>query len=101
MPDDGLEMAMSWAASGDAAIGRIVDDLVARAESEVDLAAAVRAFIAAAEARTVGADDMAALLGAVCGQDAWYEIRPAAALAFAGRLVLTSGDRGGVPVTSA
>ncbi|TJZ56050.1 hypothetical protein FCH28_12395 [Streptomyces piniterrae] len=100
MPDDGLEMAMSWTAPGEAAIGRIVDDLVARTETDVDPAAAVRAFMAAAEARTVRAEDIAALLGAVCDQDAWYEIRPEAALAFATQLGLTSGDRGGVPVGS-
>ncbi|MEV0370699.1 hypothetical protein AB0I10_12845 [Streptomyces sp. NPDC050636] len=100
LPDDGLEMAMSWAAPGDAAIGRIVDDLVARTETEVDPMTEVRGFIAAAEARTVGAEDVAALLGAVCDKDAWYEVRPEAALAFATQLGLTSGDRGGVPVAS-
>ncbi|MFI0716133.1 hypothetical protein ACH4SK_37145 [Streptomyces inhibens] len=100
MQDDGLEMAMNWAAPGDAAIEEIVEDLVARTETEVDPAAAVRAFIAAAEARTVGAQDIAALLDAVCDQDSWYEVRPEAALAFATKLGLTAGDRGGVAVAS-
>ncbi|MFG3119278.1 hypothetical protein ACGF4C_33565 [Streptomyces sp. NPDC048197] len=101
LPDDGLEMAMSWAAPGDASIGRIVDDLVARTETEVDAADAVRAFIAAAEARAVGGPEIAALLAAVCDQDSWYEVRPEAALAFAEKLGLTSGDRGGLAVASA
>ncbi|MEU9122716.1 hypothetical protein AB0C96_23105 [Streptomyces sp. NPDC048506] len=100
LPDDGLAMAMSWVAPGDAAVGRIVDDLVARTETEVDAAPAVRAFLAAAQARTVGAQDVTALLGAVCDEDSWYEVRPAAALEFAQTLGLTAGDRGGVAVTS-
>ncbi|MFJ9419808.1 MULTISPECIES: hypothetical protein [unclassified Streptomyces] len=100
MPDDGLEMALSWAGTGDDAIERIVEDLVAVTETEVDPAAAVRAFIAAAEARTVGAADITALLDAVCDQDSWYEVRPKAALAFAVELGLTAEDRGGVPVAS-
>lgn len=100
LPDDGLEMAMSWAAPGDAAIERIVDDLVARTETEVDATDAVRAFIATAQARRVGERDIAALLDAVCDQDSWYEVRPEAALAFATTLGLTAGDRGGVTVAS-
>ncbi|GGU90351.1 hypothetical protein GCM10010211_66140 [Streptomyces albospinus] len=100
MPDDGLAMAMSWAAPGDEAIDEIVEHLVARTETEVDAAAAVRAFIAAARARTVGAQDISALLDAVCGQDCWYEVRPEAGLAFAAELGLTAGDRGGVPVAA-
>ncbi|MFI9046764.1 hypothetical protein [Streptomyces sp. NPDC053427] len=100
MLDDGLEMALSWAGTGDDAIGRIVEDLVAVTETEVDPAAAVRAFIAAAEARTVGAADITALLDAVCDQDSWYAVRPEAALAFAVELGLTAEDRGGVPVAS-
>ncbi|MEU9113503.1 hypothetical protein AB0D04_17400 [Streptomyces sp. NPDC048483] len=100
MRDDGLEMALSWAGTGEDAVGRIIDDLVARTETEVDPAAGVRAFIAAAEARTVGEADIAALLAAVCDQDSWYAVRPEAALAFAVQLGLTAGDRGGVPVAS-
>ncbi|AJT66787.3 hypothetical protein T261_5155 [Streptomyces lydicus] len=90
MPDDGLAMALSWAGTGEDAIGRIVDDLVAVTETEVDPAAEVRAFIAAAEARTVGAADIEALLDAVCDQDSWYPVRPEAALSFATELGLSA-----------
>ncbi|MGY4988254.1 hypothetical protein [Streptomyces nigrescens] len=100
MPDDGLETAMSWVASGDDAIREIAEDLAARTETEVDAMTAVRAFLAAAEARTVGAQDIATLLDTVCGQDTWYEVRPDAALAFATELGLTAGDRGGMAVAS-
>lgn len=100
MPDDGLEMAMSWVAPGDDAVRDIVEDLVARTETEVDALAAVRAFLAAAEARSVGAADISTLLDAVCGQDSWYEVRPDAALAFATKLGLTAGARGGMAVAS-
>ncbi len=100
LPDDGLAMAMSWVAPGDAAVAKIVEDLVALTETERDAAPAVRAFLAAAEARTVGAADVAALLDAVCDKDSWYEVRPDAALAFAAELGLTAGDRGGVAVAS-
>ncbi|MGG7573539.1 hypothetical protein [Streptomyces sirii] len=100
LPDDGLAMAMSWVAQGDAAVAKIVEDLVALTETERDAAPAVRAFLAAAEARTVGAADIAALLDAVCDKDSWYEVRPDAALAFAAELGLTAGDRGGVAVAS-
>ncbi|MFI1738380.1 hypothetical protein [Streptomyces sioyaensis] len=100
MPDDGLEMAMNWAAPGDAAIDKLVEDLVARAETEVDPGAAVRAFLVLAAARTVAAPDIAALLDAVCDKDSWYDVRPDAALAFAAQLGLTAGDRGGMAVAS-
>ncbi|MGX1757638.1 hypothetical protein ACWIG5_12145 [Streptomyces lydicus] len=100
MPDDGLEMAMSWVAPGDDAVRGIAEGLVARTETEVDAVAAVRAFLAAAGARRVGAQDITALLDAVCGQDCWYEVRPDAALAFATQLGLTAGSRGGVAVAS-
>ncbi|KIZ18707.1 hypothetical protein [Streptomyces natalensis] len=100
MGDDGLAMALSWAGRGEDAVDRIVEDLVAVTETEVDPAAAVRAFIAAAEARTVGEAGVTALLGAVCDRDSWYEVRPEAALAFAVKLGLTAEDRGGVPVAS-
>ncbi|MFF4606636.1 hypothetical protein ACFY12_28370 [Streptomyces sp. NPDC001339] len=99
LPDDGLGMAMGWAAPGDAAVGRIAGSLVALAETDVDATAAVHAFLAAAQERMVGAQDVAALLDAVCGRDSWYEVRPEAALAFAERLGLTAGDRGGVAVS--
>ncbi|MGW1376636.1 hypothetical protein ACWD6P_20535 [Streptomyces sp. NPDC002446] len=95
LPDDGLETAMSWVAPGDAAVGEIVEDLVALTETERDAAPAVQAFLAAAEARTVGAGDIAALLDAVCDKDSWYEVRPEAALAFAAELGLTAGERDG------
>ncbi|GES34024.1 hypothetical protein AB0G60_31100 [Streptomyces angustmyceticus] len=100
LPDDGLEMSMSWVAPGDDAARHIAEVLVARTETEVDALAAVRAFLAAAEARTVAAQDITALLDTVRGQDCWYEVRPAAALAFAARLGLTAGSRGGVAVAS-
>lgn len=100
LPDDGLEMAMSWAAPGDAAVGEIVEDLVALTETDRDAAPAVHAFLAAAEARTVGAGDVSALLDAVCDKDSWYEVRPEAALAFAAELGLTAGVPGKVAVPS-
>ncbi|MGD3111059.1 hypothetical protein [Streptomyces sp. YGL11-2] len=100
MPDDGLAMAVSWTAPGDEAVDEIIEHLVARTETEVDAAAAVRAFLAAAGARAVGAQDISALLDAVCGRDCWYEVRPEAGLAFATELGLTAGDRGGVPVAA-
>ncbi len=103
MLDDGLEMAVSWAGTGDAAIERIVDDLVAWTEADVepvDAVRAVRAFLAAAETCSVGAAETAALLDAVVDRDSWYEVRPQAALAFAAELGLTAGDRGAVPVAS-
>ncbi|MFI0789121.1 hypothetical protein ACH4Q6_26405 [Streptomyces lydicus] len=100
LPDDGLAMALSWAAPGEDAVLRIVDDLVALTETEVDAAAGVRAFLAAAEARTVGEADVAALLDAVCDKDSWYDVRPEAALAFAGQLGLTAGERDGAAVAS-
>ncbi|MFB6437231.1 hypothetical protein ACFCVY_10675 [Streptomyces sp. NPDC056411] len=98
LPDDGLEMAMSWAAPGDGAVGRLVEDLVARTETEVDAGAEVRSFLAAAEARAVGASDIAGLLDAVCDKDAWYDVRPEEALAFAEKLGLTAGARDGMAV---
>ncbi|MFH8680053.1 hypothetical protein [Streptomyces lydicus] len=100
LPDDGLAMALSWAAPGEDAVRRIVDDLVALTETEVDAAAGVRAFLAAAEARTVGEADVAALLDAVCDKDSWYDVRPEAALAFAAKLGLTAGERDGAAVAS-
>ncbi|MGW5120516.1 hypothetical protein ACWEQ8_34535 [Streptomyces noursei] len=100
LPDDGLEMAMSWAAPGDAAVQEITEHLVALLETDVRPAATVRAFIASAAARTVGSADVSALLDAVCGPDCWYEVRPEAAWAFAVELGLTAGDRGGVPAAA-
>ncbi|MFI9356993.1 hypothetical protein ACWGQL_19725 [Streptomyces lydicus] len=100
LPDDGLEMALSWAAPGEDAVRRIVDDLVALTETEVDAAAGVRAFLTAAESRTVGEADVAALLDAVCDKDSWYDVRPEAALAFAEKLGLTAGERDGAAVAS-
>ncbi|MFE6687897.1 hypothetical protein ACFVFQ_15630 [Streptomyces sp. NPDC057743] len=96
LPDDGLAMAMSWAAPGGAAVEEITERLVALMETEVHPVAEVRAFIAAAADRTVGAAEVAALLDAVCGRDCWYEVRPEAALAFAAELGLTAGERAGV-----
>ncbi|MEV7382756.1 hypothetical protein [Streptomyces lydicus] len=100
LPDDGLEMAVSWAAPGEDAVRRIIDDLVALTETEVDAAAGVRAFLSAAESRTVGEADVAALLDAVCDKDSWYDVRPEAALAFAEQLGLTAGERNGAAVAS-
>ncbi|MFI0217894.1 hypothetical protein [Streptomyces lydicus] len=100
LPDDGLEMALSWAAPGEDAVRRIIDDLVALTETEVDAAAAVRTFLSAAESRTVGEADVAALLDAVCDKDSWYDVRPEAALAFAEKLGLTAGERNGAAVAS-
>ncbi|MEU5241336.1 hypothetical protein ACFW9M_25010 [Streptomyces lydicus] len=100
LPDDGLEMALSWAAPGEDAVRRIIDDLVALTETEVDAAAGVRAFLSAAESRTVGEADVAALLDAVCDKDSWYDVRPEAALAFAEKLGLTAGERNGAAVAS-
>ncbi|MFI0150603.1 hypothetical protein [Streptomyces lydicus] len=100
LPDDGLEMALSWAAPGEDAVRRIIDDLVALTETEVDAAARVRAFLSAAESRTVGEADVAALLDAVCDKDSWYDVRPEAALAFAEKLGLTAGERNGSAVAS-
>ncbi|MEW1657142.1 MULTISPECIES: hypothetical protein [unclassified Streptomyces] len=100
MPDDGLAMAMRWAAPDDAAVEEITGHLVALMETEVHPVAAVRAFIEAATARRVGAPEVAALLDAVCGPDCWYEVRPEAALALAAELGLSAGDRGGVPAVA-
>ncbi|MFF8897730.1 hypothetical protein ACF082_09640 [Streptomyces lydicus] len=100
LPDDGLEMALSWAAPGEDAVRRIIDDLVALTETEVDAAAGVRAFLSAAESRTVGEADVAALLDAVCDKDSWYDVRPEAAMAFAEKLGLTAGERDGAAVAS-
>ncbi|MDC7338736.1 hypothetical protein [Streptomyces lydicus] len=100
LPDDGLKMALSWAAPGEDAVRRIIDDLVALTETEVDAAAGVRAFLSAAESRTVGEADVAALLDAVCDKDSWYDVRPEAALAFAEKLGLTAGERNGAAVAS-
>jgi hypothetical protein len=100
LPDDGLATAVSWAAAGDTAVAEIVQDLVARRETDADPMAAVRGFLAAAEARTVGAAEIAELLDAVCDRDSWYDVRPAAALALATELGLTAGDRGGLRVAS-
>ncbi|MFE7317535.1 hypothetical protein ACFU7T_31190 [Streptomyces sp. NPDC057555] len=100
MPDDGLAMAMRWAAPDDAAVEEITGHLVALMETEVHPVTAVRAFIEAAAARRVGAPEVAALLDAVCGPDCWYEVRPEAALALAAELGLSAGDRGGVPAVA-
>ncbi|MYT30668.1 MULTISPECIES: hypothetical protein [unclassified Streptomyces] len=100
MPDDGLETAMGWAAPGDAAVEEITGHLVALTETDVHPAETVRAFIAAAAARTVRAADVSALLDAVCGPDCWYEVRPEAALAFAAELGLTAGERDAVPAVA-
>jgi hypothetical protein len=100
--DDGLEMAMSWAQHGEAAVAEIAEDLVELTETEREDSPLdeVRAFLAAAEARSVGAAEIAALLDAFCGADSWHDVRPEAALALAAELGLTSGDRLGVPVAS-
>ncbi|MGW1834864.1 hypothetical protein [Streptomyces sp. NPDC002067] len=97
LSDDGLGMAMGWAAPGPAGLRELAGGLVERAESdaEEEPVAEVRAFADAVTAGAVGPAAIAALLEAVCGPEPWQELDHGAALASAEALGATGELRGG------